>query len=419
MIDPKSLVINIEQLAGEIEELAHYSSDPAPAVTRVVFSEQDMQARAWFKSLCLEAGLVLREDAVGNIFARWQGTNPDLPAVGTGSHTDAVPCSGKYDGVVGVLGGLEAIRALRRSGFVPRRSIELLMFTSEEPTRFGIGCLGSRLLTGAASVSVDSELKDSHGETLRSVREQAGYFGSLADVRLSEEYYSAFLELHTEQGPLLESSQKAIGVVSGIAAPAAFILTIVGESGHAGSTLMPDRRDAFCAAAEVVLAVESFAKSSGASDTVATVGTCQILPGAANSIPGRVELTVDLRDTIEARRDHILRQITDASGEIATRRGVRIEIRLINADAPAQCSAAIVAAILEACRAQGIAHRPMISRAYHDSLFMARIVPVGMIFIPCHRGISHRPDEYASSVDISTGARTLAYTLALLSAQAS
>src|SRR4051794_8587241 len=158
--------MNIDRLTAELGELAGFSDAPAPAVTRVLYTEPDLKARAFLKKLCESAGLVVREDAIGNLFARWVGTDPSLPAVGTGSHTDAIPHSGRYDGTVGVLGGLEAIRALQRSGFEPTRSIELILFTSEEPTRFGLGCLGSRLLTGSLDPAAAAELMDGEGQTL-------------------------------------------------------------------------------------------------------------------------------------------------------------------------------------------------------------------------------------------------------------
>ena len=253
--------VDQQRLNGEIEALAAFSDAEAPAVTRVVFSEQDAKARAWLKERCGEAGLAIREDAVGNTFARWVGTRPELPAVGTGSHVDAIPHAGKYDGVVGVLGGLEAIRALQRSGFRPERSIELVIFTSEEPTRFGIGCLGSRLMSGTLTPSAAAALRDSEGDTLEVVRQRAGFSGALDEVRLPENYYSAWVELHIEQGPILEREGVSLGLVTGIAAPASFRITIEGEGGHAGGRLMPGRRDALCAAAEIILAVERFALS--------------------------------------------------------------------------------------------------------------------------------------------------------------
>jgi ureidoglycolate amidohydrolase len=338
-----------------------------------------------------------------------------LPAVATGSHVDAIPYSGRYDGVVGVLGGLEAIRTLQRSGFQPERSIELILFTAEEPTRFGIGCLGSRLLSGTLSPTVDETLRDDAGDALRVVRQRAGFTGPLESLRLAADAYSAFVELHIEQGPILEREQIAIGIVTNIAAPASFRIRIEGEGGHAGGRLMPGRRDALCAASEIVLAVESAALLTCAIDTVATVGICQVHPGAINSIPSRVDLTVDLRDTDEKRRDGVLDQIKSVCAEVAERRKVSIHLETINADAPAISSPKILDALTAACEAEKVTYQRLVSRAYHDSSFMARIAPVAMVFIPCRDGVSHRPDEYASPEDIGRGVKVLARTLAALS----
>src|SRR5271165_4070722 len=188
------------RLAFEIDELAAISGAEPPAVTRIVFSSADLKARAWLKAQCEAARLAVRQDAIGNTFVRWTGSDPALPAIGTGSHTDAIPNAGKYDGVVGVLGGLEAIRALQRSGFRPRHSIELLVFTSEEPTRFGIGCLGSRLLSGTLSADAARKLTDNDGNSLDDVLRTAGFSGDLQQVKLPSDYYKAFVELHIEQG---------------------------------------------------------------------------------------------------------------------------------------------------------------------------------------------------------------------------
>src|SRR5580700_4055727 len=179
-----NLQIDQDRLLSDIEALASISDAAAPAVTRIVFTPTDLKARAWLKARCQEAGLAVREDAIGNTFARWNGSDPLAPVVGTGSHIDAIPNAGKYDGVVGVLGGLEAIRALKRSGFRPRHSIELLIFTAEEPTRFGIGCLGSRLLSGTLSAGTARILTDKNGAALEEVRREAGFVGELEQVKL-------------------------------------------------------------------------------------------------------------------------------------------------------------------------------------------------------------------------------------------
>jgi N-carbamoyl-L-amino-acid hydrolase len=409
------LEIDRDRLVSEIEALAGISDAAAPAVTRIVFTPADLKARAWLRARCEEAGLAVRQDAIGNTFARWSGSDPAAPPVGTGSHIDAIPNAGKYDGVVGVLGGLEAIRALRRCGFRPKNSIELLVFTSEEPTRFGIGCLGSRLLSGSLSPDAAKKLKDGHGRSIEEVREKAGLPGQLKEVKLSSGHYKAFVELHIEQGPVLERQQMPLGVVTNIAAPASLRVTVEGAGGHAGGVLMPDRRDALCAAAELILAIENAARNSGAIDTVATVGICEVFPGAVNSIPSRVRLSVDIRDTDLKRRDAVITAMENASNAISRSRRVEIHTELLNADAPADCAPVVVEALSNACRKHQQKFLSMISRAYHDSLFMSRIAPTAMLFIPCRNGYSHRPDEYASPEDIARGTLVLAETLAALS----
>ena len=410
-----SATVDAQRLRVELGKLASFSEAPAPAVTRVVFGEMDLRARAYLKTLFSEASLLVHEDPVGNTFARWRGSNPALPPVATGSHCDAIPNAGRFDGTVGVLGGLEAIRALQQSGFQPRRSIDLILFTSEEPTRFGIGCLGSRLLTSALGPSVGDTLM-SDGRSLNEVRASAGFTGSLADVPLRAGAYAAFVELHIEQGPILDREQLDIGVVTAIAAPASFRIFVEGEGGHAGAVLMPDRHDAFLAAAEIALAIEAAARSTGSVDTVATTGVCEVFPGAINSVPSRARLDVDVRDIDHARRDTLLVDIARACDGVAARRGVTVRTEPINADPPAHCAPSIVDAISAACEGRGLRCERMISRAYHDSLFMSRIAPAGMIFIPCRDGVSHRPEEYASPEAIAHGTEVLADTLAALSA---
>ena len=410
------LAIDQPRLVSEIEALAAFSDAEAPAVTRVVFTSTDLKARAWLKARCEEAGLGVRQDPVGNTFARWSGADAEASVVGTGSHIDAIPNAGKYDGVVGVLGGLEPIRALQRAGFQPKHSIELLLFTSEEPTRFGIGCLGSRMLSGTLSAEAARKLTDPDGATVDEVRRTAGIGGDLEQVALPNGYYKAFVELHIEQGPVLEREQVPLGVVERIAAPASLRVTVEGAAGHAGSVLMPDRRDALCAAAELILALENAARSSTSIDTVATVGLCDVFPGAINSIPARVLLGIDIRDTDLPRRDGVMQTLEQACRATATSRGVTIHSQVLNADPPALCDPAIIAALRQACEKHGFRFLPMTSRAYHDSLFISRIAPAAMLFIPCRHGYSHRPEEYASPEDIARGTLVLADTLATLAA---
>ena len=410
----QNILIATDRLTEELATLARISEANPPVVTRVVFSEADLRARAYLKQLAGEASLAIREDAAGNTFFRWPGSDPDLPAVATGSHIDAIPNAGAYDGTVGVLGGLEAIRALKQSGFQPRRSIELILFTSEEPTRFGIGCLGSRLMGSVLTPDQALTLRDQENRSIDDLRHSTGFTGDLGTVAIPPNQYQAFVELHIEQGPILEKEGLDIGIVTHIAAPASLRIHIEGEGGHAGAMLMPIRHDALCAAAELILALESAAKSTGAIDSVATVGVCDVFPGAINSVPSRVRLEIDCRDTDGNRRDHILFQLKEKAREVSTQREVQIRFEPINADPPATSAPFILDAIEAAATEARLTHRRMVSRAYHDSLFVARFAPVAMIFIPCRNGVSHRPDEYSSPEQIEKGVQVLAKTLAQL-----
>lgn len=424
-IETIQLHIDEPRLLTELKTLATFTdiepSNNGTAVTRVVFSPDDLRARAWLKCLAAAEGFTLREDSVGNTFFRWPGSEPDLPAVATGSHTDAIPHAGMYDGTVGVLGGLEAMRSLKRSGFLPRRSIELILFTSEEPTRFGIGCLGSRLLSGTLDPNRADTLPDLRPEkdeaTLATVRAAAGFTGPLASIRLPANHYHAWVELHIEQGPLLERESIPLGLVTDIAAPAGYRFTLTGLGGHAGALLMPDRRDALCAAAELILSIERHALATGVIDTVATVGTCDVHPGAVNSVPSRVVLQLDIRDTDPARRESVMQAVRRDCHTLRQRRNITITEDLVNADSPAQSSPHILQLLEAICTQQGVPYKKMVSRAYHDSLFMARIAPIAMIFIPCRNGVSHRPDEYAAPADIALGAHILASVLGKLASE--
>jgi N-carbamoyl-L-amino-acid hydrolase len=411
-----AVAVDREGLARSIEELALISEVPAPVVTRVLFSEADLRGREYVRRAARAAGLTVREDAVGNIFARWTGSEPGLPAIGTGSHTDAIPNAGRFDGVVGVLGGISALEALRRAGFQPRRSLEVVMFTAEEPTRFGLGCLGSRLMAGALPLEKARALRDREGRSLDELRAAAGCTGTLESVKLPVGCYQSFVELHIEQGPLLEKEGIPIGLVEHIAGPSSYRVTLVGEGGHAGAVLMPVRHDASLAAAEIALAVERGARESGSPDTVGTTGVWRIEPGAINSVPYRAQIELDLRDTRMETRAKALAEIRAAAEDACRRRGVTLQFDEINADPPAAGDPATIAIAEQVCAELGVPCRRMVSRAYHDSLFMARVCPTTMIFIPCRNGWSHRPEEFSEAGHIATGVEVLARTLARLAA---
>ena len=412
-----NITLNAERLLGEIEHISRFSDVPVPAVTRILYTPADMAARRYLQQLADTAGLPWREDALGNWFVRLQGAEPDLPAVATGSHIDAIPHAGRYDGVVGVLGGLEALRAIQEAGITPRRSLELIMFTAEEPTRFGVGCLGSRGMAGLMPWDAMRTLQDADGVSLEQARANAGYTGSLESVELAPDAYAGFVELHIEQGPFLEAADREIGIVTGIVASTTVRVTLRGEGGHAGTVPMPERNDALAAAAELVLLAEKAANFQTRGVAVATVGMLDVHPGASNSIPSRVSLTLDVRAREMQLRDTMLEEIRTGLMALARSRRIQYEWQVLNHDPACQSDPRILAAISRSAEARGYAHLSLVSRAYHDTVFMAQRFPAAMIFIPCHEGYSHRPEEFAAPEHIVAGAETLASTLVELAAQ--
>ncbi|KAL6747221.1 N-carbamyl-L-amino acid amidohydrolase [Haematococcus lacustris] len=414
------LDVDGQRVVDQLTRLATFTDDPNPAVTRILFTPMDMLARSYVKELMLDSGLSVREDSVGNIFGRWEGSEAGAGAVLTGSHCDAIPLAGMYDGTVGVIGPIEALAALRRAGFRPRRPLEVLMFSSEEPTRFALSCSGSRAMAGTLTPDSLAAKRDENGTDFLQAATAAGYGGGsyeemLAAALVTPGAVSHFVELHIEQGPLLEREGVDIGVVTAIAAPAALEVQLHGDGGHAGALLMPFRNDAGLAAAEVALAVEGHALATGSIDTVATTGVFEVRPGAVNSVPRDVRLGIDVRDIDGARRDRVVQAIRDSVTAIADKRKVRSSVTLVNQDPPTACSPDITAAIAEAATELGLSTKHMVSRAYHDSTFMSRIAPTAMIFVPCKNGWSHRPDEFASVRDIENGVTVLALTMAKLS----
>ena len=368
-----------------------------------------------------EAGLVITQDPMGSIFGTLPASDGSTRggAVGTGSHCDAIPLAGMYDGTLGVIGGIAALKALKEAGFKPKKPLQVVFFTSEEPTRFGLSCVGSRAMAGTLSASELAALRDINGTTFLEAAKSAKAGGAseaevLKATRLTKKDLSYFLELHIEQGPELEAEGIPIGAVTAIAAPAALRVAFRGDGGHAGGQLMPRRNDASLAAAELALAVEAAAKGTGAMDTVATSGRWEVGPNAINSVPRDAALEIDVRDVDFVRRDAVVNEIKSKATEIAKKRKVKVDISIINSDPPATSDAAVVSAVENAAKALGLKSKRMPSRAYHDTLFMAQIAPSGMVFIPCANGWSHRPDEFAAAGDIENGVRVLAGAMAEL-----
>ena len=381
---------------------------------RLVFSDADWAACDHFAALMRQAGLAVRTDAWGNLIGRLDGTEPSAPAVATGSHLDTVPEGGNYDGGVGSVAGLGALMRLKARGRF-RHPLELIVFRGEESSRFGIHTMGSKAMSGMATVDAWQRLTDQTGIPLAQVLAGRGLdLARLPEAVRRPGELKAFVEVHIEQCFVLEQAGIPIGVVEAIAAPIRLKLTVEGVASHSGATPMGKRRDALVTASHLVLAVEAEAKKRTERRIVGTVGILKIAPGALNVVPGRAELWVDVRGIDEASLAETAEAIVEAARRIAAREGTRVQVETVSADTPVPMDPAVIATIEGACRRLGYAFQRMPSGAGHDAMNMARIAPAGMIFIPCRGGISHNPDEYASPDDIVRGMDVLTETLAAL-----
>lgn len=403
------------RLEADFAALGKFGSLETGGFTRVAFSLEDLAARDWLQQAMSAAGLDVRVDAVGNIRGRRDGSE-DLAPVMLGSHLDTVPEGGNYDGSVGVLAGLEIVRILNDLNLVTKRPIEVVNFSAEESSRFGLATIGSKAMTGKIDLAVLQRLTDKEGFSLYETLQASGYFpDDIQQTVLSTEDIHAFLELHIEQGPVLEQKNCPIGIVTTIAAPTRFKVTIEGQADHSGNTPMPLRKDALAAAAEVVLEVERTAKRVSR-DTVATVGYLYVAPGAMNVIPGRVELGIDIRDISMENKDKATAAILDQLDLIAVRRGVAIRREQLCDDLPVRLSGKVISTLVDAAETADIDFVRMPSGAGHDAMNMAAITDVGMIFIPSVGGISHNIEEYSRMEDICVGTDLL-FDATLLLAQ--
>jgi ureidoglycolate amidohydrolase len=410
-------VTTATRLHDAIAELAGFNDDAAAGgITREVYTPTYAAALERVAEWMRDAGLETRLDAVGNLFGRWVGSEPDAARVLTGSHVDTTLNAGRYDGVVGVLGAIEAVRQLRADGIEPRRSIELVAWAGEEP-RFGTGCVGSRAAAGRLRRADLDRLRDRDGVSMADALRGAGFDPDrLRDAEIDSANVHALVELHIEQGAVLEESGDPIGVVTAIAAPHDFRVTLRGAATHAGATPMHLRRDALAGAAEAMGALERLARGSPSGTTVASVGVLRVLPGAINVVPGAVELDVDVRDADADARERVVHDWLAEARAIAGRRGLTVEVAPIVEDDPVACDPVVVEAAAAAAQALGVPFRRMTSGAYHDAMIMGARVPIGMIFVPSAGGISHHPDEHTDPDEIERGVRVLAGTLERLTA---
>ena len=397
------------RLWGRLGELAEIGKHEEGGVARLSFTPEERQAKELVASYMREAGLAVREDAAGNLFGRREGRNPEAPAVLVGSHVDSVMNGGDFDGPLGVLGGIEVLQTMQEEGVETEHPVEVVAFTDEEGARFSLGMVGSRALTGTLS-GEDLSHEDREGVSMAEAMREAGLDpAGVGGAARSPDSLAAYLELHIEQGKVLEGENLPVGVVTGIAGPVWLRLSLSGEAGHAGTTPMGARRDALAAAAEVVRIVEEEASATGS--TVGTVGQIEARPGGINIIPGRVELSVDLRDIDEAVRDRAEGRIRTRAEEACGRRGVGIVFGELQRLPPAPCSEEIRASIASACEREGIRPYSLPSGAGHDGMHVAELCPMGMIFVRSKDGVSHNPKEWSSREDCEAGCKVLYSTV--------
>lgn len=378
---------------------------------RLAFSDEDMAARAYFKDLMRETGLAVREDAFGNIIGRLEGTDPNLPAIATGSHIDTVPNGGHFDGVAGSVASLLAIRRIKERGQV-RHPLELIIFQMEESGRFSQACFGSKVMVGKVDLEKGKTARDKAGITLPEAMAAHGYdYSKLAGARRGKNEIACFLELHIEQSPTLEEKNLPVGIVTAIAAPIRTHVVIEGKASHSGGTAMNNRQDALVSAADLVLAVRRVGNSFSRKEIVATVGNLTVSPGAMNVVPGRAELWVDLRGTDKAVMDQAQEAVRKAAFAIEAAYGTPVAFTPISEDTPVRMTPKIVSLLTDAARDLGIPCMPIVSGAGHDTACMAEIADVGMVFIRCKDGLSHNPGEFATLDDIMAGTGVLTEAL--------
>ena len=399
-------MIQKERLQKDFDAMAQLTG-LGEGINRLAFTDADWEGRQYIIDRMTDAGLDVEIDGFGNVIGYKIGTNPDLPVVMVGSHTDSVPNGGNYDGVVGVLSAIEAVRSMIDDGFEHDHTIAVVDFMCEESSRFGAATLGSKAMRGKLTLNDLHRLVDKQGVSLYDSLKERKLHPDAIESMAYNRPVKAFIEMHIEQGKVLEHEQKQIGIVSGIAAPERFYVTIRGNADHSGATPMNLRHDALCGASKIILGIEEIASMQEEPPVVGTVGVVEVTPGAMNVIPGAVKLGVDIRSISKVARDSVVFLIKELIDVIAEKRGLSYTIEPIAQDHPVAMHPAMIREIEETVKSVGVDYMTMQSGAGHDAMHWADVVPTGMIFIPCRDGISHNPAEFAAMDDIVAGAEVL------------
>lgn len=410
---PSNLRIDPERLWSTLMETAAIGGTPKGGINRQTLTAEDAQIRAWFKRETEALGCKVTVDEVGNMLAMRPGRRADLPPIALGSHLDTQPTGGKFDGVLGVLGALEALRTLVAAGYETNAPFLVVNWTNEEGARFAPAMLGSAVYAGVLSREDADKHADITGVAFGKALDDIGWRGPAKAGAIP---LSAYFELHIEQGPYLEEEAKTIGVVTGVQGVRWFQLTLTGRESHAGTTPMPRRADAMAASARVSLRAREIALAQSQT-AVATVGRVEVLPNSPNVVPGQVLMTVDLRDHTDDAVEAMESALRAAIAVIEREESVQIQIARINDSPTIHFHPGCITAVRSAAASLGYPHRDIISGAGHDACHMSRITPSAMIFVPCKDGLSHNEAESATREDCAAGAQVLLEAALLFDAQ--
>ena len=398
-----NLRIDAERLWDSIMETAQFGATAKGGVRRLTLSDLDRRVRDWFVDACKKAGCTITIDDMGNIFARRPGRNPALPPIAVGSHLDTQPSGGKFDGIIGVLSGLELLRTLNDAGIETEAPIEVIDWTNEEGSRFAPAMLASGVFAGKFSRDYAYAREDREGKSFGAELERIGYRG---EAPCGAHPLAAFFEIHIEQGPILEAEGKTIGVVTDVQGMRWYEVTVEGEDCHAGTTPMPMRKDALLASARMIAAINAIGLRH-APHAVATVGLIEALPNSRNVIPGKTFFTIDIRHPEDAVLAAMEAEITAELNAIAAADGITLALERVWNSPPVHFAEECVGAVRDAARDLGYAWREIISGAGHDAAYVAAVAPTAMIFVPCERGISHNELEKAEPEHVAAGANVL------------
>ncbi|WP_036185054.1 Zn-dependent hydrolase [Ureibacillus manganicus] len=392
--------MNLERLEKLFNTFNSYT-DSGEGINRIAYTSMETSAKHSLMRLCMSKNMTVRMDEIGNVIARKEGKNPLLPAIAIGSHLDSVYNGGKYDGLAGVIAGIEVVTMLEEENILLEHPLEIISFACEESSRFGVSTIGSKVMTGSINANELRRLKDANQISFERAIEIQNL--SLENLELAHrwpEEFKAFIELHIEQGPVLDYEGLDIGVVQAIAAPIRFEVNLYGQAAHSGTTPMHYRKDALVGASELILNLESLALKESVYGTVATVGVQNVKPGGMNIVPGEVFMLVDIRGIDMDSRKRVVDGLYDSIELLKKRRNLEIQVEKISEEKSVLMDSTIIDKLASVCEKLEYKHIKLSSGAGHDAMYMSKLTPTGMVFVPSHLGISHNPAEHTTMEQI-------------------